>query len=117
MLVRPDSRGAVDDAMQRLSEDFRADHIALDAENFVSLPAEVALRLLGRAIAGAGGQAAIRLGKLESLYEALRQARSRLRRTLAGALITLDRDYLRVERAPARRRLAMRGQGKSRFTK
>jgi tRNA(Ile)-lysidine synthase len=98
---------AVDDAMQRLSEDFRADHIVLDAENFVSLPAEVALRLLGRAIAGAGGQAAIRLGKLESLYEALARAHAnktlRFRRTLAGALVTLTASKLVLEPAPPRR--------------
>jgi tRNA(Ile)-lysidine synthase len=84
---------------------------------FAGLPAEVALRLLGEAIAHTGDEGPVELAKLESLYEALRAARSRLRRTLAGALITLDRDDLTVERAPARRRLAMRRQGKSRFTK
>jgi tRNA(Ile)-lysidine synthase len=91
--------------------------IVFAAAPFASLPAEVGLRLLGEAVAYSGDEGAVELAKLESLYEALRQARSRLRRTLAGALITLDRDHLTVERAPARRRLAMRGQGKSRFTK
>jgi tRNA(Ile)-lysidine synthase len=84
---------------------------------FAGLPAEVGLRLLGAAVAYTGNEGPVELAKLESLYEALRQARSRLRRTLAGALITLSSDYLTVERAPARRRLAMRRQGKSRFTK
>ena len=70
---------------------------------FANLPAEVALRLLGRAVAHAGDEGPVELGKLEALYEALRRARSRLRRTLAGALITLDRERLTVERAPARR--------------
>jgi tRNA(Ile)-lysidine synthase len=84
---------------------------------FAGLPAEVGLRLLGEAVAHTGDEGPVELAKLESLYEALRQARSRLRRTLAGALITLDRDDLTVERAPARRRLAMRRQSKSRFTK
>jgi tRNA(Ile)-lysidine synthase len=84
---------------------------------FAGLPAEVGLRLLGEAVAHTGNEGPVELAKLESLYEALRQARSRLRRTLAGALITLSSDYLTVERAPARRRLAMRRQGKSRFTK
>ena len=84
---------------------------------FAGLPAEVGLRLLGEAVAYVGDEGAVELAKLESLYEALRQARSRLRRTLAGALITLDRDHLTVERAPPRRRLAMRSQGKGRFTK
>jgi tRNA(Ile)-lysidine synthase len=84
---------------------------------FASLPAEVGLRLLGEAVAHTGDEGPVELAKLESLYEALRQARSRLRRTLAGALITLGHDRLTVERAPARRRLAMQPQGKSRFTK
>jgi tRNA(Ile)-lysidine synthase len=70
---------------------------------FANLPAEVALRLLGRAIAHVGDEGPVELGKLEALYEALRLAASRLRRTLAGAQITLDRDKLSVERAPARR--------------
>ena len=90
--------------------------IVFETAPFAGLPAEVALRLLGEAVAHAGDEGPVELAKLESLYEALRQARSRLRRTLAGALITLDRDHLTVERAPARR-LAMRRQGKRRFTK
>jgi len=71
---------------------------------FAGLPAEVALRLLGEAIAHAGDEGPVELAKLESLYEALAQARARLRRTLAGALITLESDQLTVERAPPRRR-------------
>jgi tRNA(Ile)-lysidine synthase len=70
---------------------------------FADLPAEVALRLLGRAVARVGNEGPVELAKLEALYEALRGARSRLRRTLAGASITLDRDWVSVERAPARR--------------
>jgi tRNA(Ile)-lysidine synthase len=91
--------------------------IAFATAAFAGLPAEVGLRLLGTAVAHTGDEGPVELAKLESLYEALRQARSRLRRTLAGALITLSSDYLTVERAPARRRLAMRLQSKSRFTK
>jgi tRNA(Ile)-lysidine synthase len=91
--------------------------IAFATAAFAGLPAEVGLRLLGAAVAHTGDEGPVELAKLESLYEALRQARSRLRRTLAGALITLSSDYLTVERAPARRRLAMRLQSKSRFTK
>jgi tRNA(Ile)-lysidine synthase len=91
--------------------------IAFATAAFAGLPAEVGLRLLGAAVAHTGNEGSVELAKLESLYEALRQARSRLRRTLAGALITLSSDYLTVERAPARRRLAMRRQSKSRFTK
>ena len=60
-----------------------------ETARFASLPAEVALRLLGRAIAHTGDEGPVELAKLESLYDGLRQAHSRLRRTLAGALITL----------------------------
>ena len=93
--------------------------IAVDRARFADLPAEVALRLLGRAIAHAGDEGPVELGKLEALYDALRQAPGRLRRTLAGALITLDASRLTVERAPARRSrsAAMRQDRKGRFTK
>ncbi len=91
--------------------------VALERARFADLPAEVALRLLGRAIAHAGDEGPVELGKLEALYEALRQAPGRLRRTLAGALVTLGDDLLAVERAPARRSAAMRQSRKARFTK
>ena len=45
----------------------------------------------------------VELAKLESLYAAMRQTASRLRRTLAGSLITVHSDWIVVERAPARR--------------
>ena len=86
-----------------------ADPILLDAEKFIRLPVEVALRLPGRAIVHAAGELPLRLGRLEALYEALAQSSStslrhyRVRRTLAGALITLSGDRLRIERAPPRR--------------
>lgn len=91
--------------------------VAFERVRFAELPAEVALRLLGRAIAHAGDEGPVELGKLEALYEALRQAPGRLRRTLAGALVTLDAERLLVERAPARRSAAMRAGRKGRFTK
>ena len=91
--------------------------IAFERTSFAELPAEVALRLLGRAITHAGDEGPVELGKLEALYVALRQAPGRLRRTLAGAVITLDADRLVVERAPARRSTAMRPSRKARFTK
>jgi tRNA(Ile)-lysidine synthase len=86
--------------------------IRFDAEKFIGLPAEVGLRLLGRAIAGAAGESPARLGRLEALYEALARSgtapagRDRLRRTLAGALVTLTREALTIERAPPRSRPA-----------
>jgi tRNA(Ile)-lysidine synthase len=81
--------------------------IAIDAEKFFRLPAEVALRLLGRAIAQTGDEGPVELGKLETLFAALLDAGSpegvpRMRRTLAGALVTLSRDGLRIARAPPR---------------
>jgi len=86
--------------------------IAFEAVRFRDLPAEVALRLLGRAITHAGDEGAVELGKLEMLYEALRQARGPLRRTLAGALVSLGGGRLSVERSPPRRRTARRtGKG------
>jgi len=83
--------------------------IGLEAEGFSALPAEVALRLLGRAIARVGDEGPVQLGKLESLAEALAAAAmtgARFRRTLAGAAVTLGRDRITVERAPARRNRA-----------
>jgi tRNA(Ile)-lysidine synthase len=77
--------------------------VTFETAAFAGLPAEVGLRLLGEAIAHTGNEGAVELAKLEALYEALRWAQSRLRRTLAGALVTLTRDRLTVERAPARR--------------
>ena len=94
--------------------------ITFPTAQFANLPAEVALRLLGRAVAHAGDEGPVELGKLEALYEMLRQAHFRLRRTLAGAQITLDRDRLTVERAPPRRHraaLALAKDRKRRFTK
>ena len=77
--------------------------IALAAARFGRLPAEVALRLLGRAVAHAGDEGPVELAKLEQLYTALVAARAPLRRTLAGALITLSGEELVIERAPPRR--------------
>jgi tRNA(Ile)-lysidine synthase len=80
--------------------------IVLAAEKFLRLPAEIALRLLGRALAHTGEAGSLRLGKLEALLAALATAKPagdlRLRRTLAGALVTLTATRLVVERAPPR---------------
>jgi len=91
--------------------------VVLETVRFKNLPAEVALRLLGRAIAHVGNEGPVELGKLEVLYEALRTSRVPLRRTLAGGLITLGRDRLVIERAPPRRARTARTAGNVRFTK
>jgi tRNA(Ile)-lysidine synthase len=92
----------------------------IDAEKLSGLPAEVALRVLGRAIAQAGDEGPLQLGKLEALHAALRAAmvdKVRLRRTLAGALVTHSGGRISVETAPprsksrARRTLTTRQHG------
>jgi tRNA(Ile)-lysidine synthase len=81
--------------------------VVLDPATFFALPAEIAIRLLGRAVARTGDEVRAQLGKLEALYDALASARRagklRLRRTLAGAMITLNRTGLTIEMAPPRR--------------
>jgi tRNA(Ile)-lysidine synthase len=91
--------------------------VVLESQRFADLPAEVGLRLLGQAIVHSGDEGPVELGKLEVLYDALRQAPARLRRTLAGAVVTLAGNRLIIERAPARRAAAMRRISKGRFTK
>jgi tRNA(Ile)-lysidine synthase len=100
----------------------RGGPIRLDAEKFIRLPEEVALRLLGRAIVHAAGELPLRLGRLEALYdwlaetnsksdskpESMRLRHNRARRTLAGALITLAAGWLTIERAPPRLKPARR---------
>jgi tRNA(Ile)-lysidine synthase len=79
---------------------------AYDAASFARLPAEIALRLIGRAIARFGDEGPVELGKLEALKAALDAAQlagnSRFRRSLAGALVTLAKGKITVERAPPR---------------
>jgi tRNA(Ile)-lysidine synthase len=91
--------------------------VVFDDARFADLPAEVGLRLLGRAIAHAGDEGVVELAKLEALHDALRQAPGAMRRTLAGASITLASGRLRIERAPARRAATLRTPRNSRFTK
>lgn len=106
---------AVDAAAARLSQPGRAMQwskagpIVIDAAGFAALPAEIATRLLGRAIAAKGHEGPPGLGQLERFSAALQQAAGaergavRFRRTLAGALLTLAGDHLLVEPAPPRR--------------
>jgi len=93
--------------------------IAIESRRFADLPAEVALRLLGRAMARVGDEGPVELGKLEALKTALDEAQNgpenRFRRTLAGAIVTLKNPQILVERAPRRRRkvLTKRRPGRS----
>ncbi len=97
---------AVDAAQARLigaAQPRRA--TVLVAAAYAALPRELALRLLGRAVARHGAEGPVELGKLEALTEALLAAgpAARFRRTLAGAMVTLRSGSLAIERAPRRR--------------
>lgn len=97
--------GAAQLAVSRNSWD-PAGPIVFDAAQFRSLPAEIALRLLGRAIAVRGDEGPVELGKLEELAAAAARhgdLSQRLRRTLAGALVTFSAEQIVVETAPPRR--------------
>jgi len=80
--------------------------VAIDAAVLGSLPAEVALRIMGRAIANVGDEGPVELGKLEAFMAALAGSgtASRFRRTLAGAMVTVAGERIVVERAPTRRK-------------
>jgi tRNA(Ile)-lysidine synthase len=81
--------------------------IALGRDDWCEMPAEIALRLLGRAVGSVGDEGPVELGKLEALSDALAAAlageAARFRRTLAGAMVSLQKDCIVIERAPARR--------------
>lgn len=79
---------------------------------FLSLPPEVALRVLGRAVARHASEGPVELGKLEALLAALlpvlhKPASTPFRRTLAGALVVAGKADLRLETAPPRRGAAL----------
>jgi tRNA(Ile)-lysidine synthase len=102
----------------------------LDGRALVAAPEEVALRLLAAAIAGAGSSCAaekpLRLQRLEALWRDLRAAivaGRATRRTLAEALVAVDRDgIVSITAAPPRRQTrtesrARRNAAKHPFTK
>jgi tRNA(Ile)-lysidine synthase len=88
--------------------------IVFDRERFFALPDEIALRLLGQAIAHAGNEGPVELRKLETLFAALTQAQggSAFRRTLAGAMVTAEPAGLLIERAPPRRARSGKAPGR-----
>jgi tRNA(Ile)-lysidine synthase len=96
----------VDAAAQRAVVAAPGGPVIIDAQVFAELPEEIAVRLMGRAVAAVGDEGPVELGKLETVAGAMTAAlrtHARLRRTLAGAMISLDPDRITVERAPARR--------------
>ena len=82
----------------------------LDAAAFADLAEEIRLRLLLRMIDRVGHEGPAGLGQAEALLAAIDAAMQaggagiRLKQTLAGALVTLTRDRLRIDPAPPRRR-------------
>jgi len=88
-----------------------------DAGAFAVLPEEIRLRLLMRAINRFGHERPAELGKVETLLAALDEAAqrqsprrgdkppvTRLKQTLAGALVSVDKGVIRIGPAPVRRR-------------
>ncbi len=109
-------RGQTADRAGRRTWHFDAAARVFDAELFAGLPEEIRLRLLVRAINRFGHEGPAELGKVESLLGVLdaRQAElstpralraaATLKRTLAGAMVSLTDGLIRIEPAPPRRR-------------
>jgi tRNA(Ile)-lysidine synthase len=103
----------VDGAERYLAlRDRAAHHSGFQASAFAVLSEEIKVRLLLRAIDRVGCEGLAELGKVESLLAALDRAaadnvaagrRILLRRTLAGAVVTLTAERITVEPAPPRR--------------
>jgi tRNA(Ile)-lysidine synthase len=83
---------------------------AIDARAFAGLAEEIRVRLLLRMIDRVGHEGPAELGKVETLVLAMYQAALSggkgilLKQTLAGAMVTLTHDRLRIVPAPPRRR-------------
>jgi tRNA(Ile)-lysidine synthase len=79
-----------------------------DAKAFAAFPEEIQIRLLLRTIDRVGHEGPAELGKVETLLTALTRAlaqkpRIPWKQTLAGALISVTSDRIRIEPAPPRR--------------
>jgi tRNA(Ile)-lysidine synthase len=87
---------------------------SFDAKVFATMPGEIRLRLLLRAIDRFGHEGPAELGKVEALLSVLDRAlaeashrrRPTLKQTLAGALVSLIGDRISIAPAPPRRRRA-----------
>ncbi len=83
-----------------------------DLAAFSALSDEIRVRLLLRAIDRAGHEGPAELGKVEALLQAMDRAKGatnhspggvRFKQTLAGALVSIDRDRIQIAPAPPRR--------------
>jgi tRNA(Ile)-lysidine synthase len=94
-------------AARRLGLGMDTRRVALSSTEWSEFPAEIALRLLGRVIGTIGTEGPVEFGKLEALSEALRAALAagapRFRRTLAGAMVSLQKSCIVIDEAPPRR--------------
>jgi tRNA(Ile)-lysidine synthase len=94
-------------AVGRLGVGGETRKVVLPVSDWRAFPEEIALRLLGRAIGAIGTEGPVEFGKLEALCDALNAAlagaATRFRRTLAGAMVSLQKDYIIIDQAPARR--------------
>ncbi|MBN8980355.1 MAG: tRNA lysidine(34) synthetase TilS [Rhizobiales bacterium] len=83
-----------------------------DLAAFAALTDEIRVRLLRRAVDRAGHEGPAELGKVESLLEAMDCAlaigsrasqKVRFKQTLAGAIVSIDRNRIQIAAAPRRR--------------
>lgn len=100
------------EALNRLADEaafaLRVDHAearAFEARGFFLMPEELSIRMLRNAVDAKGGEGPAELAKVEVLYDGLVSAHlagEDLKRTLAGALVTLSKAALFVAAAPPR---------------
>lgn len=134
-LARANTDVVIDDRSiyQRMRAQGEDEPILLRTREFSKLPDEIAIRLLDWTISKVG-KGDPQLGKLERFHNSMHEILSvysespeteailrfkPFRRTLAGALVTVARDKITIEKAPPRRAGlgAPRGAGKSGLTK
>lgn len=80
--------------------------LRFEAAALARTPHEILLRLMQRAVGATASEGPVELGKLEFMTEGLVSGLAsgiRWRRTLAGALLTLQKGHLAIETAPPRR--------------
>jgi len=95
-----------DGAARYLASRHAGQRPGIEATAFAGLAEEIRVRLLIRAIAAVGHEGPAELGKVEALVAALAEATlsgAPLKRTLAGAMVRLERGRIEVRAAPPRR--------------
>lgn len=93
---------ATDEAARRLVDG--AGPLRIERRGLLALPAEIGLRLIGRAV-DAQAAGTVELAKLEALHSWIAGLAPEASgaRTLAGALVRVDTRWVKIGRAPARR--------------